>query len=533
MPSDFKLILETDKKLYPTSSPVTESIIQSWYIRNPEFGMIFEKDNKIAGMCIIIPLNKENWQKLTDGKLKKSEMTPATIFDNSKDEEIGIHIYHIEKLDNSIKDFNKIALESLSKLIEKLRHKNKELTISGLSGLCVTAEGIGLFENKFKCKERNFIIDEHILEKNGKNFVAESKKEADEKVKQGYTYLNRCKMLVLNSNEKSEVWNYLKPSLNKADIASEALLVDSQEPEGKSIKGYDFNEKFDFNKLLESYATTGAQASNLAKAIEIIKKMRKERAFIYLGYTSNMITTGMREIIRYLAEHKLVDYLVTTAGGIEEDFIKCMGDFKLGEFNLDGSDLRDKGINRAGNILIPNSRYVKFEEFVLSTLERYKASIQTPSDVINSLAKEINNKESTYYWANKNNIPVYCPAIMDGSLGDMIYFYKNYKNKDFKLDIVADTEDFNNSSIGKDKTGMIVLGGGVVKHAICNCNLYRNGANFAVYINTAQEFDGSDSGARPDEAVSWGKIAQKAESVKVHADATLVLPLIVKSAFID
>lgn len=322
-------------------------------------------------------------------------------------------------------------------------------------------------------------------------------------------------------------------SLNKADIASEALLVKSQEPEGITIKGYDFNEKFDFKKFLASYSSMGAQASNLGKAIEIIKKMRKEKVFIYLGYTSNMVTTGNRELIRYLVEHKLVDRLVTTAGGIEEDFIKCIGDFKLGEFNLNGSDLRDKGINRAGNILIPNSRYVKFEEWLLPILEKYKAEIKTPSDVIRLVGKEINNKESIYYWAYKNDIPVFCPAIMDGSMGDMIYFYKNYKNKDFKLDIVADTEEFNNSSIGKEKTGMIILGGGVVKHAICNCNLYRNGANYAVYINTAQEFDGSDSGARPDEAVSWGKIAQKSETVKVHCDATIAFPLIVAGAFLD
>jgi deoxyhypusine synthase len=43
----------------------------------------------------------------------------------------------------------------------------------------------------------------------------------------------------------------------------------------------------------------------------------------------------------------------------------------------------------------------------------------------------------------------------------------------------------------------------------------RNGAESAVYINTAQEFDGSDAGARPDEAVSWGKIKVGADSVKV------------------
>lgn len=47
-------------------------------------------------------------------------------------------------------------------------------------------------------------------------------------------------------------------------------------------------------------------------------------------------------------------------------------------------------------------------------------------------------------------------------------------------------------------------------------SLQRNGADYAVYINTAQEFDGSDSGARPDEAVSWGKIRVHAQPVKVR-----------------
>jgi deoxyhypusine synthase len=91
----------------------------------------------------------------------------------------------------------------------------------------------------------------------------------------------------------------------------------------------------------------------------------------------------------------------------------------------------------------------------------------------------------------------------------------------------------NDSSMGREKTGMIILGGGVIKHAICNANLYRNGADYAVYINTAQEFDGSDSGARPDEAVSWGKISQKAESVKVYGDATIIFPLLVAKAFVE
>lgn len=47
------------------------------------------------------------------------------------------------------------------------------------------------------------------------------------------------------------------------------------------------------------------------------------------------------------------------------------------------------------------------------------------------------------------------------------------------------------------------------------CFIQRNGADYAVYLNTACEYDGSDSGARPDEAVSWGKIRANASPVKV------------------
>jgi len=297
-----------------------------------------------------------------------------------------------------------------------------------------------------------------------------------------------------------------------------------------TIGGYDFNKGVDFGKLIDNFSSTGFQATNLAKAIEIIKEMLKEHAYIYLGYTSNMVSSGLRDIFRYLAEHKLVDVIVTTAGGIEEDFIKCLGDFKLGRFDVDGANLREKGINRIGNIFVPNSRYVKFEKFVLPILEKHKDKILTPSKLIKILGQEINNKESIYYWCAKNNIPVFCPALTDGSLGDMIYFFRS-NHPDFKIDIVDDAWELNNTSLGKKKTGMIILGAGVIKHAICNANLYRNGADYAVYINTLQEYDGSDSGASPEEAKSWGKIAGKAKSVKVFCDATIAFPLIVSKSF--
>ncbi|MFH1365256.1 MAG: deoxyhypusine synthase [archaeon] len=328
----------------------------------------------------------------------------------------------------------------------------------------------------------------------------------------------------------------VRENKNKEKIARNNVLRKSEEAQGVKIEGYDFNKGVNYDKIIDSFASTGIQASNLSKAISIINEMIDSKSFIYLGYTSNLVTSGVRDIFRYLAEHKKIDVIVTTAGGIEEDIIKCLGNFVLGDFRLSGKDLRKKGINRAGNILIPNTRYCSFEDFIMPVLEKIyenqkkTGKVITPSELVWELGKNIDNKKSIYYHCYKNKIPVFCPAITDGSLGDMIYFFKS-KHPDFKIDIAEDIWNMNNTTLGKKKTGIIILGEGIMKHHICNANMFRNGANYAVYINTAREFDGSDSGALPEEAVSWGKISMDAKKIKVYGDASILFPLIVARTF--
>lgn len=327
-----------------------------------------------------------------------------------------------------------------------------------------------------------------------------------------------------------------KKQTNNEKISRKNVLFDSEEVDGISITGYDFDSGINYDKIFESYLSTGHQASYFAKAISVINKMIETKSTIYLGYTSNLVTSGLRDIFRYLAEHKKVKVIVTTAGGIEEDIIKCLGDFKLGSFSESGEVLNKKGVNRAGNIYIPNQRYCEFEEFLVPILnkiyeeQKETGKILSVSDFIKRLGKEINNPKSIYYWCYKNDINIYCPSIIDGSIGDMIHFFM-YDHPDFKLDIARDVHDLNEFSIVQKKTGSIILGGGVVKHHINNANMMRNGADYSVYINSNQEFDGSDSGARPDEAVSWGKIKPDGESVKVFGDATILFPIIVAQSF--
>jgi deoxyhypusine synthase len=338
--------------------------------------------------------------------------------------------------------------------------------------------------------------------------------------------------------------------------ATDAVLVKSVEmPEGaQKVEELDFNKfrgrPITVDDLYQGMKNMGFQASSVCEAIRIINEMRAwsdpetaEKTTIFLGYTSNMISSGLRGVFRYLVEHQHVSAIVTTAGGIEEDFIKCLGDTYMSSFSAPGAELRAKGLNRIGNLVVPNSNYCAFEDWVVPILDKMLEEQEasrgtddeihwTPSKVIHRLGKEINDERSVYYWAYKNNIPVFCPALTDGSLGDMLYFH-TFKTspKQLRIDIVEDIRKINTIAVRAKRAGMIILGGGVVKHHIANACLMRNGAESAVYINTAQEFDGSDAGARPDEAVSWGKIKIGADAVKVYVEATSCFPLIVANTF--
>ena len=386
--------------------------------------------------------------------------------------------------------------------------------------------------------------------------------------------------------------------------ASTAVLKPSEPlPNSTPIRGIDFNNHITTSSpitvddLLSSYASTGFQASSLANAIRIINdeminwqpppaspepsatpaapsfnaNPAKRRTSILLSYTSNLISSGLREILRYLTQHAHISAIITTAGGLEEDLIKCLAPTYLGSFTLPGADLRAKGLNRVGDLLVPNDNYCKFEDWVVPILDRmldeqegkraeamaHNMRIRdgndfvppfawTPSAVAARLGKELDRDDSVLTWAYRNDIPVFCPALTDGSLGDMLYFHSYRASpRQLTIDVVQDIRKLNDVALKAERVGMIVLGGGVVKHHAANACLMRDGAEAAVFVNTGQEFDGSDAGARPDEAVSWGKIksavpnehdsdggkTKVGHSVKVHADATIVFPLIVAATF--
>jgi deoxyhypusine synthase len=195
---------------------------------------------------------------------------------------------------------------------------------------------------------------------------------------------------------------------------------------------------------------------------------------------------------------------------------------------MDDKELADQNIHRLGNVLVPMESYgpVIEEKMQKFLEEEYQNGVRemTTAEICKMIGKHL-GEDSFLYWANKNNVSVVVPGIVDGAVGNQIWLFTQ-KHHDFKLNIIGDSELLSGLIFKAEKSGAFMIGGGISKHHTLWWNQYREGLDYAFYITTAQEFDGSLSGALVKEAISWGKVTQEAKQTTLHAEVTTILPFI-------
>ncbi len=277
----------------------------------------------------------------------------------------------------------------------------------------------------------------------------------------------------------------------------------------------------------EQFGKAGFQATEIGRATEIITKMKREKAKIYFTFTSNMVTSGLRGFFAQMIKLGMADVIITTVGGIEEDMMKALGEgFVLGSFYSDDLELYEKGLNRVGNIMIPNKSYEKFEDSIGQILaEVYEKKKRISSaELLQEIGSRLKDENSILFQAAKRKVPIFCPAITDGALGFHLQMFQT-KHSDFIVDVIRDFSELLAVSDYDEKKGLVGLGGGVSKHYAILGTLINGGMDYAVYITTSRPTSGSMSGATTQEAKSWGKVKDDADAVTVVGDATLLFPL--------
>ncbi len=295
------------------------------------------------------------------------------------------------------------------------------------------------------------------------------------------------------------------------------------------VKDIHFEKSPSVKELVGAYRESGFQGTHIGQAAELMKKMKGEGATIFLAFTANVVASGLRGVLADMVKEGYADVIITTGGALDHDLIKAYEPYLLGSFREDDAKLHQEGVNRIGNIFVPSARYKLLEGKIEKVFEEVskEKKVVSPSEIAWEMGKQIGDEGSFLRQAYEKNIPVFSPGITDSAIGLQTYFWKQKKeNKDFGIDVTSDMKQLADLAMNAEKTAAIIVGGGISKHHTIGVNLMRGGLDYALYLTTAEPWDGSLSGAPAKEAVSWGKIKEKGEHVTVHGDAMVTLPLI-------
>ncbi len=303
----------------------------------------------------------------------------------------------------------------------------------------------------------------------------------------------------------------------------------------KMVRDYHVTASPDIASTLRSMGAGGGfMAKNFFDVAETFASMSsREGCTKFLSFPAAMVATGTRGVLIDMVREGLVDVIVTTCGTLDHDIARTRAGYYSGSFAMDDTMLRRRGYHRLGNVLVPLKDYGPLIEKTMQPLllRLYESGVRSISSEALSaeIGRVLGSQESLLYWAQKKKVPVFVPGLTDGAVGSQVWLFVE-SHRDFKVDLIEDERRLSDITSEAKETGALVLGGGISKHHTIWWNLFRGGLDWACYVTTASEFDGSLSGARVEEAVSWGKVKEKAKQAALYAEVTTVLPFIVSYA---
>ncbi|MDD1729862.1 MAG: deoxyhypusine synthase [Methanospirillum sp.] len=285
------------------------------------------------------------------------------------------------------------------------------------------------------------------------------------------------------------------------------------------------------NDLVTVMEQAGAyNGGAFSRAVSIYTSMLTDtKTTRFLGLAGAMVPAGMGGIVSDLIRDGKVDALVSTGANLTHDVIEAIGchHFK-GTEHCNDVELRHEEINRIYDVYLPNDAFISFEEF----MQKVFADLEDGTTIsISDLLTHIGLRLETGILATaaRHKIPIFCPAIQDSMIGLQYWLFR--QGRKVTVDAFADMTRIIDLCFAAEQAGALFIGGGVPKNFILQSMLMTpKGFTYAIQLTGDRPDLGGLSGATLDEARSWGKVEEDAETVTVYGDATITFPLLVATA---
>lgn len=307
------------------------------------------------------------------------------------------------------------------------------------------------------------------------------------------------------------------------------------------IRSIKLTSKTNIARLVESYKYMSVQSRNIGLCASVFENMLKDkdRPTILLGLAGPLIAEGLREIIRSLIEYNLVDVIVSTGAIIYQDIYQARG-FKhyIGTPNADDKLLRDLLIDRIYDTYVDEEKFWETDCWIGRFADELKERNYSSREFLSLLSKKIKDKNSILCTAKKYNVPIFCPAINDSSIGIGLtehYHRKTIdKRKGITIDSIRDNYELTQIVVKSSSTAAIYIAGGVPKNYINDSVVMSyifgkdtGGHRYAFQLTTDSPHWGGLSGSTLSEATSWGKISKKANKAMAFVEPSVSFPLII------
>ena len=279
------------------------------------------------------------------------------------------------------------------------------------------------------------------------------------------------------------------------------------------------------------------QGRNLATAHRIWLKMLEDDVTIFLGMAGALSAGGLRLVVAHLIGERYVDCLVSTGANLYHDLHETRGQHHyVGSPHADDAALADDQIDRVYDTYASEEEFIGNDNWIADFAVTLEPRAYTTREFLHQLGGHLwqtTGRDGILTAAFRANVPIFCPAIADSSIGMGLSQARQKDPRFGHIDIIGDIVESANVVIRRPRTASVVLGGGTPKNFINQASVQAEfyssqvgGHRYALQIVTDVPHFGGASGSSLEEAQSWGKLATDSAKVSVQADATIALPIL-------